>query len=86
MSIEMITLPIQLRSVIGNRQAMQQRGAAVWDTLINAWLRLKHTGWVMRGLQPCTIYISKDAKEVQFVDLLSMTDMDAETTHPVRSH
>ena len=39
----------------------------------------------MRGVQPSTIYISYDAKQVNFVDLLSMTGWFNEPKHRIRS-
>ena len=59
-------------------------GATLMKTIINAYLKLKSSGLVMRGLQPSTIFISEDAKEVQFTDLLSTTVMGVETKHKVR--
>ena len=71
-SVEVSTHPIQLRSIIGNRSQMQQHGATLIKTLIMGYFELKKTGCVMRGLQPTCIYLTKDLKQVQFTDLLSM--------------
>ena len=49
-SVEVTTLPIQLRSIIGNRWYMQQHGAILIKTLIQGYFELKKTGCVMRGL------------------------------------
>ena len=71
-TVEVSTLPIQLRSIIGNRWYMQQHGATLINTLIKGYFELKKTGCVMRGIQPSTIYLSEDLREVQFTDLLSI--------------
>ena len=59
-------------------------GATLMKTIINAYLKLKSSGFVMRGLQPSTIFISEDAKEIQFTDLVSTTIIGVETKRNVR--
>ena len=70
--------------MIGNREEMQMYGAQLFKTLLKGYLSLKETGMVMSSLQPSNIYISQDAKKVQFTDLISMTKEGIEAKHPVR--
>ena len=39
----------------------------------------------MRGLQPSMIFVSEDATQVQFADILSMASWDSEPKHQIRS-
>ena len=59
--------------MIGNRYEMHKHGHTLFETLILAYLKLKDSGLVIRGIQPSTTYISQDAKKVQFCDLMAMT-------------
>ena len=59
-------------------------GATLSKTMINAYLKLKRSGFVMRGLQPSTTFISEDARSMHFTDLLSATIMGIETKHEIR--
>ena len=84
-SVEASTMPIQLRKVIGNRACMEKFGATLIKTLIQGYLTMKGSKTAMRGLQPTTIYISEDATQAHFVDLLSMTSWYSKPKHPIRS-
>ena len=84
-SVEVSTLPLQLRKVIGNRGQMERFGATLMKTLIQGYLTIKKSRQVMRGLQPSTIYISEDATKVQFVDILSMTNYNEEPKNRIGS-
>ena len=84
-SVEVSTLPVQLRKVIGNRACMEKFGATLIKTLIQGYLTMKESKTAMRGLQPTTIYISEDATQAHFVDLLSMTSWYVKPKHQIRS-
>ena len=84
-SVEVSTLPVPLRHVIGNRQEMQEYGATLMKSLIQGYTTLKKSTTVMRGLQPSMIFVSEDATQVQFADILSMARWDSEPKHQIRS-
>ena len=63
---------------------MQMHGTTLIRTLLTAYLKLKETDYVLSSMQPSNIYISEDAKEVQFTDLLSMTKSLEKTKYSIR--
>ena len=80
-SVEVSTLPVQLRKVIGNRAWVEKYGATLMKTLIQGYLTLRASKTALRGLQPTTIYISEGATRAHFVDLLSMTSWYTQPKH-----
>ena len=71
-TVEMSTLPINLRSVIGKRSKMEQYGQNIVKSLLNSYLWLKKHDYRVRTIQPANIYISPEGKELNFVDLRSL--------------
>ena len=49
-SLQVSTLPIKLRLVIGNRACMERFGATLMNTLIEGYLTIKKSKVVLRGL------------------------------------
>ena len=83
-ALEVSTLPICLRDVIGNRDEMQQHGHRIFKTLIQLYMKTKETSYVMRGFQPASIFISEDGTQAQFTDLLSITEEGGQPREGVR--
>ena len=59
-------------------------GATLFKTLLNSYTLLKESGYVLSSMQPSNVYITQDAKELQFTDLLSMTKREEKAMHSIR--
>ena len=76
-------MPIQLRSVIGKRAEMHAYGWKIIKSLLNGYHSLKKLDFLHRGIRPSTVYISTDAKEINFVDIATMTKGGPDVIHPI---
>ena len=82
-TITLSALPYNLRSFIGDRPQMEKFGATLFKTLIEGYLAVQDTPFMIRSMQPFNIHISKDATELQFVDLVSMSEKGIKAQHAV---
>ena len=60
-TITLSALPYNLRSFIGDRPQMEKHGATLFKTLIEGYLAVQDTPFMIRSMQPFNIHISEDA-------------------------
>ena len=82
-TITLSTLAYNLRSFIGDRPQMEKYGATLFKTLIEGYLAVQDTTFMIRSMQPFNIYISEDATKMQFIDLLSISEKGTKARHTV---
>ena len=64
---------------------MQHYGNTIFKSLVGAYNSLKNMKVVIRGLQPTSIFLSEDATQVQFSDILSMVQDNHDDEHKIHS-
>ena len=62
---------------------MEKYGATLFKTLIEGYLAVQDTTFIIRSMQPFNIYISEDATKMQFIDLLSISEKGTKARHTV---
>ena len=62
---------------------MQHYGLVLFKSLVNAYNSLGKTNFVMRGLQPTSIYLSECALQVNFGDVVLMEEDNDGSEHKV---
>ena len=65
-----------MRAVIGNRPFMEEVGQTVVKTLLNGYCALLNLGYLARDIQPSTVYVSEDFKEVNFTSFRKLLKKD----------
>ena len=81
--LEMTVLPVQVRAVIGNRPFMEEVGQTLVKTLLNGYCALLNLGYLARDIQPSTVYVSEDFKEVNFTAFRKLLKKDDPEKHSV---
>jgi hypothetical protein len=62
---------------------MQDLGPRIIKSLLHGYVASKDIGLVLRGVEPRSVYISNDAKRINFSVMDSITRVDMNTKHPV---
>ena len=76
--LELTKLPLTLRSIIGNRSIMQERGKSIIILLIKALTELEQANVTHRSINPNNIQLPQDLSNIVLADLSNMVDAGSE--------
>ena len=79
--LELTKLPLTLRSIIGNRSIMQERGKGIIILLIKALTELEQANVTHRSINPNNIQLPQDLSNIVLADLSNMVDAGGEVDY-----